>query len=77
LVDKAQVGFELVVVGGGYGVGGPEKGEVVGKGPEEDAQEEADGCDVLAGLRKRGAEGRAKADLRPIMRKVAKEPDPR
>ena len=47
LVDEAEVRLELVVVRGRDGVRGPEEGEVVGEGGEEDAEEEADGCFVV------------------------------
>jgi hypothetical protein len=45
LVHEAQVRLEVVEVGrvGADGVRGPEEGEVVGEGGEEDAEEEADG----------------------------------
>ena len=48
LVDEAEVGLELVEVGVWDGVGGPEEREVVREGREEDAEEEADGCGLLA-----------------------------
>lgn len=57
LVKKAQVGFQLVVVGIGYRIGSPEEREVVGKGGEENAEKEAHGCDVLAGSRNEGRVG--------------------
>jgi len=38
------VGFNLVEVGGGDGLRGPEEGVVVREKGEEDAEEETDGC---------------------------------
>lgn len=36
-MHEAEVGFDLGDVEGGDGVGGPEEGEVVGEGGEEDS----------------------------------------
>lgn len=70
-VQEAEVRFQFDEVGGGCGHGGPEEGEVVGEGGEEDAEEEGRRCvGRLVGVRGRGGEG---GDGRQRIRKVAKD----
>lgn len=77
LVHKVEVGLQLVEIAGVGHLLGPEQRIVVRERGEEDAEEEADGCERGHGKHARCAGSRDEEDVRPMMRNVAKEPEPR